>query len=150
MSWLEKVNTQLKIKCGDGKEYTPNYLDAKKGKEYNIAKFNFPNVKGTLVKRKAPMGLSFPLDIYFQGENHLQVAADFEASAANVQQTIRVRGLFHIRITVNSLFSQFHCSLTIVNTTSRKYQEQFLKQLKRFSHLQLNRLLIRLLKAKLK
>lgn len=80
MSWLEKIKNDLVITCGDGKKYTPNYLNAKKTKDYNISQFNFPNISGTLVKRKAPRGRVYPIEIIFQGENHLDVASDFESS----------------------------------------------------------------------
>lgn len=81
MSWLEKVNTQMTITCGDGKKYTPQYLNSKKAVEFNIAKFNFPDIAGTLVKRRKPMGRVFPVEIIFQGEDHLDVASAFETSA---------------------------------------------------------------------
>ena len=81
MSWLEKVENKLTITCGDGKEYTPNYLAAQKAVEYNIAEFDFPNIEGTYISRKAPRGRKFPLELYFQGEDHLDVADAFELSA---------------------------------------------------------------------
>jgi len=81
MSWVEKVKTGLTIKCGDGKSYTPNYLNPQKSKEYNIAEFNFDGIDGTLVKRKAPQGRKYPVEFYFQGEDHLDTIEAFEASA---------------------------------------------------------------------
>jgi len=81
MSWLEKVKNGLTITCGDGKEYTPNYLNATKSVAYNVAEFNFPNIDGTLVERKAAQGRKFPIEIYFQGEENLDTAAAFERSA---------------------------------------------------------------------
>lgn len=81
MSWLEKINNQLQIVTGDGKEYFPNWLNAIKEREYNVSEFEFIGVPGTLVKRKTPRGNRYSLEIYFQGEDHLDVAEDFGKSA---------------------------------------------------------------------
>lgn len=81
MSWIERIKNELTITCGDGKQFTPNYLNPKKSIKYNLAQFNFPNIAGTLVKRKAPQGTVFPVEFYFQGEEHLETAKAFEESA---------------------------------------------------------------------
>jgi prophage DNA circulation protein len=81
MSWLEKVKTELVIKAGDGVEYRPDWLNANKGKEFNVTEFDFPNVNGTLVYRTTPKGSRYNLELYFQGENHLDVASNFMLSA---------------------------------------------------------------------
>ncbi len=83
MSWIERVNTDLTIKTGDGAEYTPNYLNANKSVEYNIAVFEFSELAGSLVYRGEPRGRRYGLELFFQGENHLDTASAFEASAAN-------------------------------------------------------------------
>ena len=83
MSWLQKIENSLTITCGDGKEYTPNYLTATKSVTYNVAEFNFPNIDGTLVQRKAAQGRKFPIEIYFQGEDNLDISAAFERSASD-------------------------------------------------------------------
>ena len=81
MSWLDLIQNDLVITTGDGKQYTPSWLNATKQKEYNIAEFEFPNVDGTLVRRGRPLGRKYQLEIYFQGDNHLDQATDFEFSA---------------------------------------------------------------------
>lgn len=81
MSWIDKIRTDLIITCGDGKEYKPQWLNAAKTKDYNIAEFEFPEVTGTLVNRKKPKGSRFELQLFFQGENHLDVSTAFEKSA---------------------------------------------------------------------
>lgn len=83
MSWIEKINTQLIITTGDGKVYTPNWMNAEKSVEYNIAEFDFPNLSGTLVKRSQPRGARYSLEIIFQGEDNYDQASDFEISAAD-------------------------------------------------------------------
>jgi len=52
-----------------------------KGRQLNISSFDFPNVPGTLVDRQQPRGRTFPIDWYFDGEDHLQTAQAFELSA---------------------------------------------------------------------
>jgi hypothetical protein len=81
MSWLDKVKTELVIKAGDGVEYRPDWMNANKGKEFNITEFDFPNVNGTLVYRTTHKGQRYNLELYFQGENHLDVASNFMLSA---------------------------------------------------------------------
>lgn len=83
MSWLDKVPTDLTIKTGDGKEYTPDYMNATKMVEYNISVFEFKELAGSLVYRGEPRGRRYALELYFGGEDNLDVAANFEASAAN-------------------------------------------------------------------
>jgi hypothetical protein len=81
MSWLEKTKTKMIIQTGDGVQFTPNWMNAKVSIEYNISEFNFPNVKGTLVDRREMKGSKFDLELYFQGEDHLDVMKDFVRSA---------------------------------------------------------------------
>lgn len=81
MSWLEKINNKMIITTGDGKEFSPSWLNAKKGVEYNTAEFEFPELEGTLVNRGTPIGRKFPLELYFQGEDHLDISLAFEISA---------------------------------------------------------------------
>jgi len=81
MSWLENIETPLKITTGDGKEFSPNWVNARKTVGFNLAQFEFPNIDGTLVKRNRPKGSKYELEIYFQGEDHLIESKDFELSA---------------------------------------------------------------------
>lgn len=81
MSWLNQVKNNLIIRCGDGKQFTPNWLNATKEVEYNVTEFSFPELKGTLVDRREVKGAKYSLEIYFQGEDHLQTSRDFEKSS---------------------------------------------------------------------
>lgn len=83
MSWIDKIQTDLTITTGDGKTYAPNWLNASKGVEYNVAIFEFYALPGSLVKRGTPRGRKYAIDIMFQGEDHLDVAEAFEISSAN-------------------------------------------------------------------
>jgi len=81
MSWLDRITKNLIIKPGDGKSYTPNWLNAVKQKDYNVAEFEFPEVEGTLVYRSKPKAARYNLELYFQGEDHLDIARAFEQSS---------------------------------------------------------------------
>jgi hypothetical protein len=83
MSWEEKLKNKFIITCGDGKQFTPLWRNPSVTLTWNVAEFNFPEVEGTLVKKSKQMGRKFPLEFYFQGEDHLEQAAEFEASANN-------------------------------------------------------------------
>jgi hypothetical protein len=81
VSWIDKIQTDFIITTGDGKSFKVNWLNASKAIEFNVAVFDFPNLSGTLVKRGTAKGRKFALEIYFQGEDHLDQALDFEISA---------------------------------------------------------------------
>lgn len=83
MSWLDKIQSDFIITCGDGRSYTPSWLNAVKDKEYNISTFEFRNLAGTLVYRGQPKGRRYEVDLYFQGDDHLTTAEAFERSADN-------------------------------------------------------------------
>lgn len=83
MSWVTRVQQDISIELGDGRVFTPQYLNAQYIQEYNLAVFNFPNVAGSLVRRREPKGRKFALEIYFQGDDHLDIAEDFRRSAAD-------------------------------------------------------------------
>lgn len=81
MSWVERIKSPLKIITGDGAEYSPIWKNPTQAKQYNISEFNFPGVRGTKVDRALPRGRVFPLEFYFQGEDHLDETARFVSSA---------------------------------------------------------------------
>lgn len=81
MSWLDRVETDFTITTGDGKLYTLYWVNATKLVEYNIAEFDFPKLGGTLVSRGTPRGARYNLELFFNGEDHIDRANDFEKSA---------------------------------------------------------------------
>ena len=82
MSWKDRLeNKKLTITTGDGKIYTPLWIFSEKSKEFNISKYDFINQSGSFVDRKEPQGSSFPLTLYFQGEDNIDQAQAFEDSA---------------------------------------------------------------------
>ncbi len=83
MSWIDKIKQDFIIQTGDGKQYKPLWFDANYLVNYNVSEFDFINTKGTLVVRRQPRGRVFDTEIRFQGENCLEVADAFKASADN-------------------------------------------------------------------
>jgi hypothetical protein len=81
MSWIEKVKNNLIIRTGDGREFNVLWRNASRTQEYNVASFDFPQISGTLVKRREPKGMQYEVEFYFQGENNLDDAEDFRRSA---------------------------------------------------------------------
>lgn len=80
MSWIERIKNKIRITCGDGKSYEPEWINATKQLEWHISEFNFPNLDGTFVKKNKKLGTKYNLEIFFQGQYHLDVSANFEKS----------------------------------------------------------------------
>lgn len=81
MSWIDRINTDLVITTGDGKEFRPDWLNANKSKEYNVSEFTFADIPGSLVIRELPKGSKYNLELYFQGENNIEDANEFDESS---------------------------------------------------------------------
>ena len=81
MGWVEKISTELVIITGDEKRYRPNWVNAVKEIEYNISEFTFPNVSGSLVKKNLPRGARYAIEIFFQGDDNLEIAESFRESS---------------------------------------------------------------------
>jgi len=80
MTWITELQSDLIITTGDGNTYRPDWLNASYQKSFNVSEFNYPNIAGTDVERRLPRARRFNLEIYFQGENHLQNSDAFEIS----------------------------------------------------------------------
>jgi len=82
MSWQDRIdNIQFTIVTGDGKEYKPLWKTQGKSKEYNASIYDFIGVSGSFVDRKRPKSAKHTLTFVFQGENHVDISAEFETSA---------------------------------------------------------------------
>jgi hypothetical protein len=81
MSWIENAAQEIIITCGDGKQYRPKWRRPSRELAYQVSEFEFPGVRGTLVERRLPRGRRFPVELYFDGENHVVTARNFETSA---------------------------------------------------------------------
>jgi hypothetical protein len=82
MSWINKIeNVKFSIKTGDGKEFFPLWKPGEKSVEYNTSSFDFIDVEKSLVERKKPKSGKYPLTFWFQGEDNIEQAQEFEDSA---------------------------------------------------------------------
>lgn len=81
MSWIDKINSDFIITTGDGKDYRPQWLNASMQMDFNVSEFEFPNLDGTLVNRQRRKGFRYALEIFFQGDDHLDTSEAFRASA---------------------------------------------------------------------
>lgn len=88
MSWLDKVKDNIKITTGDGSEFEFLWKDAYRSVEYNVAEFTFPGLTGSLVKRGTAMGQKIQLELYIQGENHLEITEAFRVSSEDPRNWI--------------------------------------------------------------
>ena len=84
-TWIEKIKSDFIITLGDGKQFKPLWTNAQKEIEFNHAAFDFPNVAGTLVKRTQPKGTKYKIEIYFEGEDHLDISRKFQISSYDVR-----------------------------------------------------------------
>lgn len=84
MSWENKINNvEFSITTGDGKVFTPLWKTSGKSKEFNTAIYDFINVDGSLVTRKKTKSAKHSLTFYFQGENNIEDALEFDVSATD-------------------------------------------------------------------
>jgi hypothetical protein len=115
MSWLEKITTDLIITMGDGRQFKPLWRNATKTKEYNISEFDFPNLAGTLVVRSEAKGRRYDLQLYFQGDNHLEQSEAFEKSADD-KRPWKITHPYYGSITVQPVSLNFDNSIHNVTT----------------------------------
>lgn len=106
MSWLDQIKTRLIITTPDSREYKPDWINAKKKVDFNIAKFEFPNVRGSLVYRGEPKGTEYVVELYFQGEDHLQLAKNFQTSA-NDRRAWKIQHPFYGQLKVQPISLDF-------------------------------------------
>jgi len=82
MSWINRIeNIKFSIKTGDGKEFFPLWKPGEKSIEYNTSSFDFIDVEKSLVERKKPKSGKYPLTFWFQGDDNIEQAQEFEDSA---------------------------------------------------------------------
>jgi len=83
MSWVERVKQGMSIETGDGKVFFPDYMNAVMDEEFEMSTFNFRGVRGTLVDRGETKGRAFSLQLFFQGDDNLDVSEEFRISTQN-------------------------------------------------------------------
>lgn len=83
MSWITKIQQAFIIRTGGGQLFYPDWLNATYLVNYKIAEFDFVDVKGTFVYRGQPKGRVYDIEIYFKGENCLEISDRFKTAADN-------------------------------------------------------------------
>jgi hypothetical protein len=81
MSYTENIEQRYRIITGDGSTFEVLWKNAEKSYEFNIAQFEFIETPGTLVDRREVKGRTFPIEIYFTGDNHLINSSSFERAS---------------------------------------------------------------------
>lgn len=77
MSWKDNLeNIKFQITTGDGNTWLPKWFPRGKVVELNNTIYDYPNLSGSLVDRRAAKGDKYSLDVAFEGE---QAIADSEA-----------------------------------------------------------------------
>lgn len=85
MSWLDRINEELVITTGDGKEWKPLWQNSTREYDWNFAEFEFPNLAGTLAKKSQLKGVRYGFELYFQGDDHFEVTTAFMQSAKDLR-----------------------------------------------------------------
>ena len=84
MSWKDDIeNKILTVQTGDGQIYTPKWRMARRTMDFNTSSFDFINVDGSLVRRARTKGRHFNFEFFFDGENAITLANNFEISSRN-------------------------------------------------------------------
>ena len=82
MSWKDNIeNIELTIVTGDNEVFKPLYTTSSQDIEFNVSEFNFIELEGTLVTRKKVKSQKIPLNIIFQGDDHIDIAEKFLESS---------------------------------------------------------------------
>ena len=82
MSWRDNIeNIEFTIVTGDNEIFKPLYASSNQDLEFNVSEFNFIELEGTLVTRKKVKSQKIPLNITFQGDDHIDIAEKFLQSS---------------------------------------------------------------------
>lgn len=83
MSWKDDIGNDFIIQTGDDVRYSVFANKYSKTVSWNNDVFSFIGVKGQLGKKEEQLARQFPLEFYFQGEDHLETSKRFENSLNN-------------------------------------------------------------------
>ena len=84
MSWKDNIETiEFELITGDGKSWFPKWTNSVKNVNFNTDGFNFIGINGTYVAREKQQGAQYPIELYFDGDDHLDVAYNFDISTQN-------------------------------------------------------------------
>jgi hypothetical protein len=80
MSWKDDIGNDFIIQTGDNVRYKVFANKYSKSVSWNHDVFSFIGIKGQLGKKEEQLARQFPLEFYFQGEDHLEESKRFENS----------------------------------------------------------------------
>lgn len=108
-TWVDLLGTEFVIITGDEKVYTPHSLHTSWNKHYdfNISKFHFKDLPGTLVKRGEVQGRVYMIEIIFQGDDNLDVAMEFDISSRD-KNAWRITHPFYGSLYVQPIWLEFN------------------------------------------
>jgi len=116
------------ITCGDGRQFRPEWMDAKKSTEFNLTEFEFVNIEGSLIDRREPKARRFNFRIFFQGEDNIERSNSFEVSSRD-RRPWRISHPMYDTIVVHPVSLSYddtkqnttEISGTLIETISRNY-----------------------------
>lgn len=89
MTWIDRINNiEFSITTGDNKVFKPLWKSGEKSREFNISEFDFIDVEGTLIDRKKPKSGKHTLVFWFEGEDNIEQAEEFEKSSLDSRSWI--------------------------------------------------------------
>lgn len=116
------------IRTGDGKEYRPLWMPTSQSKEYNVTEFQFPNISGSLVDKRRPKGIKIPLELHFQGDDHITLMNEFMASADDPRPWTLVHPIYGRKIVqptsievVSSKYNTSQINTEVIETITVDY-----------------------------
>lgn len=77
MSWKERVRNKIVLSSPDGDEYSAYWAGNERRIEKKLGIFQYPFVKGARVQDLDVGSTSYPLTIFFEGDNHDLEGAEF-------------------------------------------------------------------------
>lgn len=81
MSWKDLIeNNTLKITTADGVTYSPIWKNANRNGDFNASKFDYLSLQGTYVYQGEKPSNGMGLELYFTGENCIEISNSFENS----------------------------------------------------------------------
>ena len=84
MSWKDRLmDIPFEIITRDGSVFKPLWKNAVKNVKYNTEGFDFVGVPGSYVERKERSGNQYPLLFYFQGEDCIEQARNFDIATSD-------------------------------------------------------------------
>lgn len=77
MTWLDRVRPTIEMISPSGQGFSAYWIQNSRSKSKELGIFKFPKVKGALVQDLEIDGATYPLTIYFEGQDHDQEAESF-------------------------------------------------------------------------